>query len=90
LEQFQEIDRPAVDADTVDMVMNSTNYLDILEFSAVTQMAHLQPNVFFQHGGALPHGVLTVRETLCIKHFQTDRLDGKDQSLAPPPPVPQI
>jgi transposase len=35
--------------------VNSTNYLDMLELFAVPQMAHLQPNVFFQQDGAPPH-----------------------------------
>jgi hypothetical protein len=40
--------------------VNSINYLDMLEFFAVPQMAHVQPNVFFQQDGAPPHWDLTV------------------------------
>jgi hypothetical protein len=44
--------------------VNSTNYLDMLELFAVLQVAHLQPNVFFQQDGAPPHCGLTVRKSL--------------------------
>jgi hypothetical protein len=38
------------------------NHLDMLEFFAVPQMAHLQPNVFFQQDGSPPHWGPTVWE----------------------------
>jgi hypothetical protein len=41
--------------------VNSTNYLDILQLFAVSQMAHLQPKVLFQQDGASPQWDLTVQ-----------------------------
>jgi hypothetical protein len=34
--------------------VKSRNHLDVLELSSVSQMAHLQPNVFFQQDGVPP------------------------------------
>jgi hypothetical protein len=66
--------------------VNSTNYLDILELFAVPQMAHLQPNVFFQQDVAPPPWGLTVRESL--NQTFPNGLGGTDQSLGPlAPPI---
>jgi hypothetical protein len=34
--------------------VNNRNHLDVLELSSVSQMAHLQSNVFFQQDGVPP------------------------------------
>jgi hypothetical protein len=34
--------------------VNNRNHLDVLELSSVSQMAHLQPNVFFQQDDVPP------------------------------------
>jgi hypothetical protein len=65
--------------------VNNTNYLNVLELSAVLYMVCIQPNVLFQQDDAPPHFSLAV--SLWIKLIQTDGLGGTDQtlgSLAPP------
>jgi hypothetical protein len=43
-------------------LVNSTNYLDMLELLAVSKMTHLQPNVFFKKDDVPPYWALIVRE----------------------------
>jgi hypothetical protein len=70
--------------------VNSTNYLDMLELFAVSQVAHLQPNVFFQQGGAPPHWGLTVRKYL-NKTFPNRWIGrGRDGPIPWPPRSPDI
>jgi hypothetical protein len=69
--------------------VHNTNYLNMLGLFAVPQMAHLQPNVFFQQdGGTSPHWGLTVREYL-NKTFP-NRWIGRDGPIAWPPRSPDI
>jgi hypothetical protein len=60
----------------------------MLELFAVPQMAHLQPNVFFQQDGAPPHWGLTERESL-IQTFP-NRWIGRDGPIPWPPRSPDI
>jgi hypothetical protein len=57
------------------------------ELSAVLQMAHLQPNVFFQQDGAPPHWGLTVRVSL--NEIFSKRI-GQDGPIPWPPHSPDI
>jgi hypothetical protein len=68
--------------------LNGTNYLDMRELFAVPQMAHIQPNVFFQQDGAPPHCGLTVRESL--NQTFPNRWIGRDGPIPWPPRSPDI
>jgi hypothetical protein len=58
--------------------VKSTNHLNVLVLFAVPQMAHLQPNIFFQQDGAPPDWGPIVREF----SKQTDWV-GRTNPLAP-------
>jgi hypothetical protein len=68
--------------------VNSANCLDMLELFAVSQVAHLQLNVFFQQDGTPPHWGLTVRKSL--NKTIPNRWIGRDGSITWLPRSPDI
>jgi hypothetical protein len=44
--------------------VTGSSYLDMLRLYAISQLEHLQPNVFFQQDSAPPHWLLDVRQAL--------------------------
>jgi hypothetical protein len=65
-----------------EQMVNSSNYLVMLQLFAVSHIAHLQPNVFFQQGGASWHWSQQC-ENFWTNFFQDDGLGGKVQFLWP-------
>jgi hypothetical protein len=57
--------------------VNSRNHLDVLELSAVSQMAHLHPNVFFQQDGVPPDWDFTDR----VPEESFSKRIGRDESV---------